>query len=99
MSKRAYGRFNDDQLHHILTNRSNHTVMASAMNCSRELIRQIRFGLRYIARLPDVKRWSLISCEECKNWTDASCEIGFPESEIEGPAFAQDCSVFMPRGC
>jgi hypothetical protein len=98
MTKRAYGRFSDDQLHYILTKRSNHAAMAREMNCSRELIRQIRFGLRYIARLPDVKRWSMISCEECKNWIDARCEIGFPESEIEGPAFAQDCSVFVVRG-
>lgn len=77
-------------------------VLAKQYDCSEELIRGIRSGQVYRDLLPEgfraPPRRGDPSCDNCIHWLIDACEIGFPEPETEGPAFAQDCSVFVARG-
>jgi len=101
-------RFNDDNLREILLSRCRHAEMALAMQCSSELIRQIRIGMLYAARCPEVPRWgqqaappqiSEQNCYRCKHWSNDDCGMGFPDPLQEGPGFARDCSLYAVRSC
>lgn len=100
---RLDAEFTDDELLLILERRDlNNVQLGKLLNCSRELVRQIRCGLVYADRLPHVTRWSRTglkqqrTCEQCEQWL-GYCSLGHPDPEEEGLEFATDCLDFLPR--
>jgi hypothetical protein len=99
-------RFSDEDVREILLSRCRHSEMALAMQCSSELIRQIRNGTLYAARCAEIARWgqeappqaSEQSCYQCRHWASDDCGMGFPDPGEEGPGFARDCSLYQVRG-
>jgi transcriptional regulator NrdR family protein len=82
----------------------NNTQLARIMDRSRELIRQVRAGLVYRDRLPQIVRAAEAPvpdkghrCEQCNQWL-GYCTMGFPDPLLEGTAFANECVTFSPRG-
>ncbi len=96
-------RFGDDDIKEILLSRCSHAEMALAMQCSSELIRQIRIGMLYTRRRAEIPRWGQevpppepdeLSCYRCRLWNGEECRMGFPDPIEEGPGFARDCSLY-----
>ncbi len=81
-------------------------LLADQLQVSRETIRQVRIGITYDDVLPGLprKRPRIApvqqvdgpSCHRCQHWR-SGCDLGFPDPELEGPAFAADCSLYEPR--
>lgn len=96
------GALGDDQLRMILERQElNNTQLARILDCTPELVRQVRAGLIYRDRLPRIQR-SLStaqreSCQQCVQWL-GYCSLGFPDPLIEGPLFASECSAFAKHG-
>jgi hypothetical protein len=102
-------KLNDEQIKWILTSSVSGVKKAKELGCSRELIRQVVMGKSYAKVHPEISRKSAqiisgaTSCYRCTHWIKASaakaeegrCEIGFPESAIEGPGFAKECNAFV----
>jgi hypothetical protein len=77
--------------------------LARTLNRSRELIRQVRAGLVYRDRLPQILRTTEVAvldkgyrCEQCNQWL-GYCAMNFPEPLTEGAFFANECVTFAPR--
>jgi hypothetical protein len=82
----------------------NNCQLARILNRSCELICQVRAGLVYRDRLPQIIRAAeaLVPdkghrCEQCNQWL-GYCTMGFPDPLLEGTAFANECVTFSPRG-
>lgn len=94
----------DEQLLMILQRVDlNNCQLARIMNRSPELIRQVRAGLVYRDRLPQIIRAVETRapdkgqrCEQCNQWL-GYCAMGFPDPLIEGTAFANECVTFSLR--
>lgn len=72
--------------------------MAKRLNRTRESVRQVRVGITYAKVHPDLSRrspegWQALSCASCIHWK-FGCSFGVPDCEIEGVAFAKDCSLY-----
>lgn len=103
--------FTDATLKRILLTKCANTTMGEDVGCSAELIRQIRCGMLYKTRVPEVPRWGdkapppVIngpSCLVCVNRAGGDgpmCGMGFPDPDEEGPGFAVDCSLFAKERC
>jgi hypothetical protein len=99
-------RFDEATIKEIRASAEGRRILAQQYGCSEELIRAIRAGQVYRDLLPDGFRAPPgpgdPNCERCREWLgpDAAhpCRFRFPEALDEGPAFAQDCSVFVVRG-
>jgi len=104
---RAPGDLNlsDEQLLVIFERQDlNNSELSRMLNCSRELVRQVRAGLVYRDRLPHIRRGVETPaadlgrrCEQCNQWL-GYCTMGFPDPLLEGTAFANECVTFSPRG-
>ena len=95
-------RFDEATIKEIRASAEGRRILAQQYGCSEELIRAIRAGQVYRDLLPDGFRAPPgpgdPNCERCLHWAGDACGMGFPDPEMEGPAFAQDCSVFVVRG-
>lgn len=93
----------DEELTLILERKDLSNVqLGKILGRSGETIRQVRSGLAYGDRLPDLPRWSRASlasgpnCAHCAQWL-GYCTLGFPEPDSEGLHFALECSAFLMR--
>lgn len=91
----------DEELLMILERKDLSNVqLGRILGRSSEMIRQVRSGLAYCDRLPDVPRWSRASlahgpsCQDCAQWL-GYCTMRFPEPDTEGLHFARECSAFL----
>ena len=88
----------------ILTSNLTHAVIADRYGRSASTIGQIRRGEMHANVAPELPRWDRKGarglkrlCSNCIYWTDARCDLGFPDPLQEGLRFAQDCSTFTAR--
>jgi hypothetical protein len=74
--------------------------LSKLLGRTREFFRQVRAGMVYTDRLPHVPRWSgsgaRVSCLQCSQWL-GYCTLSFPDPELEGLSFANECSAFLLR--
>jgi DNA-directed RNA polymerase subunit M/transcription elongation factor TFIIS len=81
--------------------------LAARYGISVEMVRQIQVGDVYQDLLPENFRRppgpNDPSCERCREWRGLEsadpCAMGFPDPQLEGVGFAQDCSLYEPRRC
>lgn len=97
-------RFSEEQVRVALTRVDlNNREAAELLDCSAEMVRQIRCGLVYRNVLPHLirpkeqrPRWRSDGprCDQCEHWTGERCSWGFPDPTIEGWGFAADCELY-----
>lgn len=91
-------KLSDDQLRLILTRLEiSDEVMAQQMGRTREAIRQVRNGVTYVDRCPELPRRvpqaEPLTCLTCKHWRGC-CGFDLPDPVEEGISFARDCSLY-----
>jgi hypothetical protein len=94
-----------DQIREILLSTESNHAIARRLNRSPETVRQIRLGIIHASVHPEIARRDKPapipkssdgpSCYGCTHWSDR-CGFGFPDPQIEGPAFAADCDLYAP---
>lgn len=94
-----------DQVLRCLTDtHCSNTELARLIGCSREAVRQVRYGLSHQSIHPELPRKQqrrrvndACNCQRCQHWRNGCCDLGFPDPIEEGVAFAEECSVYSPR--
>lgn len=88
----------------ILTSTGTHAEVADRYRVSASTIGQVRRGELHASIAPELQRWDRKGarglrqvCTNCQYWSDARCDLGFPDPLEEGPSFARDCSTYAPR--
>lgn len=71
---------------------------AKELNCSKELIRQIRAGMLYRDLLMPTDAIGSPSCERCQHWRGPEaaepCDLGHRDPLSDGPGFARICVTY-----
>lgn len=92
-------RLTDEQVLAIYHSSKNVSTveLARRHGISKEAVRQIQRGITHKKVL--AAHQSVTLCSGCVNWSAAGsyCLMGFPDPELEGMAFAKDCSLYEPR--
>jgi hypothetical protein len=106
---KADRRFSDETILAIrkqgASGNANWAQIGRNFNCSREMVRQICYGLIYRDSLPkDFRRPpgpADPKCDHCVEWmgTEAEypCRLGVPDPIIEGVGFARDCEFYETK--
>ena len=88
----------------ILASNEAHTIVADRYGRSASSIGMIRRGEIHANIAPELPRWERKGkrgirrmCTNCAYWTDARCDLGFPDPKEEGLWFARDCSMYTPQ--
>jgi rubredoxin len=78
----------------ILTSQGSIRQIARAIGRSHPAVAAVLTGRTHADLFPELPRRQVLSCLQCRHWS-GRCGLGFPDPEIEGPAFAVDCGTFL----
>lgn len=91
-------KLTDEQVREILTQLgTSDELMGQRMGRTREAIRQVRNGISYVSRCPDLPRRTKqvdgLTCATCRHW-QGRCGFDLPDPVEEGIGFARDCALY-----
>lgn len=81
-------------IYHADLSRVSMRELAERFGVSKEAVRNVRKGISHKEVIAQADGCQL--CTECVHWKASYCTMGFPDPELEGPAFARDCSLYEP---
>ena len=90
---------------------ASHASIAAETGFDREIIRRIRFGIKYNHILPELPRMeqsaAKVKCSQCIQWylpkdveddRYGDCSLGIPECKLHGQNWARGCGAFLSNG-
>jgi hypothetical protein len=85
----------------ILTSPLGCRRLSRQLGCAEQTISGIRNGKTHTTVCPELPRRQAeppqLTCKACVHWLHNRCGMEFPEAEIIGTAFAQECATFSRK--
>lgn len=102
--KRDGEQVTNDEIWIVLTSGRTSQQVALDLRLPRKTIEAVRAGEIHADRLPEIPRWTKqrprLSCLDCRFWDHESmrpCQLGWPDPEIDGYGYADECSDYAAR--
>lgn len=93
-TKLGWRPLSPEEVRQILLAEGSLQMIGRQMGRSPGTVRSVKLGLTYADLFPELPRQLTSSCVQCCHWAGRRCGLGYPDPEIEGVGFAQDCAAF-----
>lgn len=92
--KLGWSPLTPEEVRQILLAEGSLQAIAKQLGRSPGAVRAVRLGKTHADLFPELPRQLTCTCVSCCHWSGRRCGLGYPDPEIEGVGFAQDCAAF-----